>query len=129
MLRAEDSHTNQILVRGLFRRKGHSTDVVCNGLDAAQARREGHYDVVLMDVQMPDMDGLEATRLIRQFESEQGCARIPIIALTAHALVGDRENCLQAGMDDYFSKPIEPQPLHATIARVVSSARAIPSRP
>jgi CheY-like chemotaxis protein/HPt (histidine-containing phosphotransfer) domain-containing protein len=116
MLLAEDNSINQRLVLLLLERLGYSIDVVANGLEALEAVRQRVYDVVLMDMQMPEMDGLEATRRIR---ADVPAARQPhIIALTANALQGDREACLQAGMDDYLSKPIEVEALVMALRRV-----------
>jgi CheY-like chemotaxis protein len=93
---------------------GAQTEVVDNGLAAVQAVENGEYDVILMDVQMPELDGLEATRQIRSRWPERG---VRIVGLTANAMAGDREACLAAGMDDYVSKPIKPDQLRAAIAR------------
>jgi CheY-like chemotaxis protein len=87
-----------------------------NGKEATMAIATQRFDLVLMDVQMPEMDGIEATRWIRQFESD-GEVHTPIVAMTAHAMKGDREHCLQAGMDDYLSKPISPELLEAKISK------------
>lgn len=106
VLLAEDSQMNQRLAIGLLERWGHTVTVANNGLEAVSMAREHPYDVVLMDVQMPDMDGLEATRVIRREEAAFRRPRVPIIAMTAHALPGDRERCLSAGMDGYVMKPI-----------------------
>jgi CheY-like chemotaxis protein len=89
--------------------------VVANGTAAVAAWRQDRFDCILMDIQMPEMDGYEATRLIRAAESENG-AHIPIIALTAYAMKGDREKCLQAGLDSYISKPIQTAALDAALA-------------
>jgi hypothetical protein len=118
VLLAEDNVTNQALVRGLLKRKGCQVDVVSNGRAAVDAVARNAFDIVLMDVQMPVMDGFEATRLIRRSEAEQARGRVPIIALTAHALTGDRENCLSVGMDDYISKPIDSGLLYEAIRRL-----------
>jgi len=91
----------------LLQKAGFSVDVVENGLQAVEKVKEGKYNAVLMDVQMPEMDGLEATMRIRR-EAKPG-ENIPIIAMTAHALKGDRERCLEVGMDDYISKPLDPR--------------------
>ncbi|MFV2068231.1 MAG: response regulator, partial [Pirellulales bacterium] len=105
ILLAEDSIVNQKLAVGLLEKQGHRVVVAGNGRQAIAALEHEPFDLVLMDVQMPDMDGLEAARTIRARERERG-THLPIIAMTAHALKGDRELCLEAGMDDYVSKPI-----------------------
>jgi two-component system sensor histidine kinase/response regulator len=119
ILLAEDNPVNQKLAVALLQRVGYSVDVVENGLAAVERVQQGCYGVVLMDVQMPEMDGLEATKTIREWE--QGVRHIPIIAMTAHALKGDRDRCLQAGMDDYLSKPINPKELIKKVDLWVSS--------
>jgi CheY-like chemotaxis protein len=105
ILLAEDNLVNQKLALGLLGNKGHHVSVAGNGKQALEMLETGEYDLVLMDVQMPEMDGLEATRQIRAREMITG-AHIQIIAMTAHAMKGDRELCIEAGMDDYLSKPI-----------------------
>ena len=105
ILLAEDSLMNQKLAVGLLTKWGHTVHVVANGLAAVEAWEQGGFDLILMDVQMPDMNGREATAEIRRREAQSG-RHIPIIALTAHALHSDRDNCLAAGMDGYVSKPI-----------------------
>jgi CheY-like chemotaxis protein len=97
---------------------GHKVSVAQNGRKAIEAIETERFDVVLMDVQMPEMDGLEATRAIRSSENLTGRPRIPIIAMTAYAMAGDRERCLEAGMDGYVSKPINAQELFETIENV-----------
>jgi two-component system, sensor histidine kinase and response regulator len=95
--------------------------VVESGQKALDAWRKQPFDLILMDVQMPEMDGLEATALIREQE-KSGTKHVPIVAMTARAMVGDRERCLAAGMDDYLSKPIDVADLFATIERLVPAA-------
>ncbi len=115
ILLAEDNPMNQKLAVALLKRAGYLIDAVENGRLAVEAINRRAYDLVLMDVQMPEMDGFEATRAIRKKQDER--KDIPIVAMTAHAMKGDREKCLQAGMDDYVAKPIEPQELLGTIEK------------
>ena len=116
VLLAEDSVVNQKLALALLKKWGHSGTVANNGKEAVELATNETFDVVLMDVQMPEMDGLEATRKIRQ--SEAGTERhLPIIAMTAHAMKGDRELCLESGMDDYVSKPVRPWQLINALSR------------
>jgi CheY-like chemotaxis protein len=114
VLLAEDSDLNQRLAVGLLRKWKHTVEVVGNGREAVAAWMKGEFDVILMDVQMPEVDGLEATRTIRSKEAGRE-GHIPIIALTAHALAGDRERCLAAGMDGYVAKPIRAKELQAAL--------------
>ncbi|MEM8988007.1 MAG: response regulator [Pseudomonadota bacterium] len=113
VLLAEDNQINAVLATALVKRGGHHIDVVGNGEEALSALKSAPYDVVLMDMHMPEMDGLEATRRIRVLASE--VADIPIIALTANAMKSDRENCIAAGMDDFMSKPFDPAELEAKL--------------
>lgn len=106
VLLAEDSPVNQKLVMTVLQKRGYKVTLVENGLLAVQAAQAERFDCVLMDIQMPDMDGLEATRLIRLHEAATGQGHVPIIALTANAISGDAEKCLEAGMDFYLSKPV-----------------------
>ncbi|HAA04384.1 MAG TPA: hypothetical protein DCE18_13655 [Syntrophobacteraceae bacterium] len=105
LLLAEDNPVNQRLAARVLEKHGHRVTVVENGLEALIALENKNFDLILMDIQMPDLDGLETARAIRKLEVGSG-RHIPIIALTAHALHGDRERCFEAGMDDYISKPI-----------------------
>jgi signal transduction histidine kinase/ligand-binding sensor domain-containing protein/DNA-binding response OmpR family regulator len=123
VLVAEDNPTNRLLVTRLLERWRHHVHTVENGLQALAALDAGEFDLVLMDVQMPEMSGLEAARSIRRKEQGSG-AHVPIVALTAYALKGDREQCLAAGMDDYVSKPIAQAELQAAIERVLAPCAA-----
>ena len=118
ILLAEDSAVNQTLAKALLERVGHQVTIAHNGEEAVQLTAAGQFDLVLMDVQMPVRDGLDASVDIRRRERLQGMPRLPIIALTAHAMKGDREKCIAVGMDDYLSKPIRAEELYATISRV-----------
>jgi two-component system sensor histidine kinase/response regulator len=117
VLVVEDNDLNQLVARGMVERLGFRADVARNGLEALEALRSENYDVVLMDLHMPVMDGFAATRRIR--EAEHGRARVPVVALTANALAADRERCLEAGMDDYLAKPIDPDVLAEVLDRWV----------
>src|SRR5688500_8720686 len=119
ILLAEDSLVNQRLAVGLLERHGHSVTVASNGQEAIDELAREQFDIVLMDVQMPELDGLEATRRIRALEQQAGNGHLPIIAMTAHALKGDRERCLAAGMDEYVSKPIRERQLLAAMRAVL----------
>ena len=119
ILLAEDSVINQKLALGLLARQHHQVVVANNGQEALQQLRSSEFDVVLMDVQMPVMDGLEATREIRKREKQEG-GHVPIIAMTAHALKGDRERCIAAGMDQYLAKPIRGHQLTELLAKISS---------
>jgi PAS domain S-box-containing protein len=114
ILLAEDSPLNQKLAIGLLTKWGHTVTVANNGREAVSAAAQQTFDLVLMDIQMPEMNGLEATEAIRRQESQRG-GRLPILALTARALKGDRERCLEAGMDGYVSKPIRQDELYRAI--------------
>ncbi|MED5618496.1 ATP-binding protein [Ideonella sp. BN130291] len=117
ILVAEDNDVNQILIQALLKDMGHHCDIVDNGRDAVRKVQHGHYDLVLMDIQMPEMDGDAATRAIRSLPG--AAAHVPVIALTANAMLEDRETYLRSGMDDYVLKPVNPGQLSAAIARVV----------
>jgi PAS domain S-box-containing protein len=117
ILLAEDNVTNQQVALGLLKKLGLQADAVADGMKAIAALETTPYDLVLMDVQMPELDGLEAARRIRDPESAVLNHSVPIIAMTAHAMQGDRERCLEAGMDDYVSKPISPQALADALNR------------
>jgi PAS domain S-box-containing protein len=108
ILLAEDNASSQKVFLQLLKKLGYKADVVANGIEVLQALERQHYDVVFMDVKMPEMDGLEATRIIRQKWPDNG---LKVVAITAYALKGDREKCLAAGMDDYISKPIQMEEL------------------
>ena len=120
ILLAEDNRVNQRVGVAMLTKRGHSVEVATNGKVALTALAERSFDVVLMDVQMPEMDGFEATARIRQREDGTG-RRTPIIALTAHAMHGDRERCLEAGMDAYVSKPLQAAALLRVIRDALSS--------
>lgn len=124
VLLAEDNRVNQVLAIKLLQRMGATVVAVENGEEVIQAlNNDGPFDIVLMDVQMPVMGGFETTQAIRQSEKETS-EHIPIIALTAHALKGDREKCLEAGMDDYVAKPIRESDLSETLVRYIPSTRS-----
>jgi len=122
LLLAEDSLVNQKLAVALLEKRGHHITVVSNGRDAVKEACSGQFDLVLMDVQMPLLDGLEATEQIRRKEKASGM-HVPIVAMTAHAMKGDRERCLAAGMDDYLSKPIRADEMYGIIDALVAESQ------
>ncbi len=124
VLLAEDNRVNQQFAVALLEKAGHSVDIADNGAKAVDAVHHNDYDVVLMDIQMPEMDGVEATRQIRKLPSPK-CS-IPIIAMTADAMSGSRETYLKAGMDDYISKPIQPTHLLARLASIAGKMAPAP---
>ena len=122
ILLAEDNQVNQKVALRLLERLGHSADVAANGQEVLEALERGRYDVILMDVQMPEMDGLEASRQIgARYEASE---RPRIIAMTANAMAGDRKRCLDAGMDDYLSKPVRLEDLDTVLRRCLPSKTA-----
>jgi two-component system sensor histidine kinase/response regulator len=120
ILVAEDNRVNQTLARRLLEKRGHTVVVAETGEAALAAIEKQAFDLVLMDVQMPVMDGLEATAAIRQSEKSNG-NHLPIIAMTANAMIGDKEHCLQAGMDGYVAKPLSVKDLFEVIEGVVKN--------
>jgi len=120
ILLAEDNRVNQTLAVRILEKRGHSVVVAEDGRQALEALGKQPFDLILMDMQMPELSGVEASMLIREREKSTG-EHIPIIALTANAMAGDREHCLSAGMDDYVSKPIQVKELFAAIERVLAS--------
>jgi two-component system, sensor histidine kinase and response regulator len=116
ILLAEDSFANQKLAVGLLSKWAHQVIVANNGQEAVDALKRENFDIVLMDVQMPVLDGLSATKVIRELQTKNELPKFPIIAMTAHAMKGDRERCLEAGMDEYVSKPVRPLQLACVLA-------------
>ena len=124
ILLVEDNRINQVVTKEMLDRQGYAVDIATNGHDAVAALTQHAYDLVLMDCQMPGLDGLDATRIIRQNEAEQVRKHVPIIALTANAMQGDRERCLAAGMDDYLSKPFTQEKLGQMLQQWLARAAA-----
>jgi len=116
ILLVEDNKVNQRLAERLLTRDGHTVKIAATGIEAVEASGAAMFDVILMDVQMPEMDGFEATRAIRRREAAGQAGRIPIVAMTAHAMTGDRDKCLEAGMDGYLAKPIHWRELREVLA-------------
>ncbi len=124
ILLAEDNLINQQVVAGIMKKIGyHRLDIVDNGRDAIRALRQSRYSLVLMDIQMPELDGLQTTLAIRSGKAGARNSAIPIVALTAHAMKGDKEHYLAGGMDGYISKPLDPHVLAATLERLLAPAR------
>ena len=117
VLLVEDNFVNQLICQEMLVGLGLDAAIADNGREALRALEDNVYDLVLMDCQMPEMDGYEATRVIRAREQAQQQPRLPILALTAHAMVGDRERCLEAGMDDYVTKPFRYEDIKALLER------------
>jgi signal transduction histidine kinase/ActR/RegA family two-component response regulator len=129
VLVAEDHPVNQQLIAALLKKQGNSVELAVNGTEALAALASGvEFDAVLMDVQMPEINGLEATQRIRRRERRCG-GHIPIIAMTAHAMNGDRERCLAAGMDGYIAKPVRPQELFVALGQFTGSTSRTPAEP
>ena len=126
ILVAEDNIVNQQVALHILEKFGFRADAVANGYETLKALEMVPYDLVLMDVQMPEMDGFEATSQIRRGQSAVGNRDMPIIAMTAHAMKGDRQRCLEAGMNDYIAKPIEPQKLLEKIETWVAIEQGAP---
>jgi CheY-like chemotaxis protein len=128
ILLAEDEPINQVLAKAILEERGYQVTAVANGQEALAILAQETFDVILMDVQMPLMDGLEATRAIRLHEQECG-GHLAIIAMTAHAMTGDRQKCLDAGMDGYVTKPVDPNRLFAKLEQIASGTAPPVSAP
>jgi CheY-like chemotaxis protein/HPt (histidine-containing phosphotransfer) domain-containing protein len=123
VLLAEDGRVNQVVARNLLERRGHRVTIAENGIEAVDMSEGRRFDAILMDVQMPEMNGYEATQTIRARETEGG-ERVPIIAMTANAMEGDRQKCLEAGMDDYVAKPVRSAELFRVLESFAEGAAA-----
>ena len=119
ILLAEDGLVNQRVAVELLTLRGHSVEVAANGIEVLEALERDSFDLILMDLQMPEMDGFEATAAIRAKEVDTG-AHIPIVAMTAHAMKGDRERCLEAGMDEYIPKPIRARRVYEMVDMITA---------
>ena len=128
ILVAEDNVVSQKLVTALLKDRGHTVTVAATGCAVLDLVERRDFDLILMDIQMPEMDGLQATAEIRHREDRTG-KRIPIVAMTAHAMAGDRERCLDSGMDGYIAKPIHPGELTALITGMTAQRIAVLSLP
>lgn len=120
VLVVEDFEPNVLVVSSVLDELGYSYDVATNGMEGFRRVERGAYDLILMDVQMPGMDGFESTRRIRQMESERGGHRTPIVAMTAHVFDRDKHKCLEAGMDDFIPKPFDPKQLESVLSRLIT---------
>jgi CheY-like chemotaxis protein len=129
ILLAEDNQINQVVGTRQLKKMGCEVEVVTNGIEVLEAWRQKKHRVILLDCQMPEMDGYEASQKIREIEREQNLPHTYILALTACAMQGDRELCLAAGMDDYISKPVKEEELRAALARGVAAINASSEKP
>jgi CheY-like chemotaxis protein len=117
VLVAEDNQINQLVISSLLERRGFDVDIAADGQEAVDKNARNHYAAIFMDCQMPQLDGYEATGEIRRRQSAQ--RHVPIIAMTAHTMKGDREKCLRAGMDDYIGKPVRSEALDQVLERIL----------
>lgn len=124
VLLVEDYQPNIIVATSFLETFGYAYDVAHDGIEAIAKVKAGYFDVVLMDVQMPQMDGFEATSRIRAREKQEGLKRLPIIGMTAHALKEDKELCLRVGMDDYIAKPFDWDELKSLLAKYANPSEA-----
>ena len=124
ILLAEDNQVNQILAVRLLERRGHRVVVAQNGREAVEILEKDQFDLILMDVQMPEMDGFEATAAIRRKEEQTG-RRTRILAMTARAMKGDEEKCLASGMDGYIAKPIHAEELYRLLEQTIADAAPV----
>jgi len=127
LLLVEDNQTNKLVATAMLKKLGYSCDVAVNGQEAVEMLKTKPYDIVFMDMQMPVMNGLDATRAIRDKKSQVLNREIPIIAMTANAMKGDRGNCINAGMDDYIAKPIESEAIIRVLNKWLKSSESLES--
>jgi len=128
ILLVDDVEINQELARIVMEKQGHRVTIAANGMEAVEAFGSKRFDMIFMDIQMPVMDGFQATRAIRELERERG-GHIPVVAMTAYAASGDRQKCLDAGMDSYISKPVMPEAIIAAINRYAGASPAADPQP
>jgi CheY-like chemotaxis protein len=126
ILLAEDNPVNRTVAARLLQKKGHTVHIAVDGVEALEAVERQTFDLILMDIQMPKLDGLDATRRIRETERQSG-KHVPIIAMTAHAMTGDSDRCFEAGMDGYLSKPISGERLYKAIEDLKTAVPACSS--
>jgi CheY-like chemotaxis protein len=129
VLVADDNAVNRLVIEGMLRARGVAADHAENGREALALLAQHRYAAVFMDCQMPELDGYAATAAIREAEARDGGPRLPIVAMTAHAMAGDRERCLRAGMDDYLSKPLRPDELDRVLAGWIGAGAPAGSEP